>query len=271
MMRVCKKIRGEVAEYFYGGNSFRSSLPNSVLFMSCFFHTIGNFNCSFLKHVTLQMPNPWVDAPCFEANIPSFHGWDKIIQRASRQGLRNHDCEYQPKYNRDARSWGEYYYDETMRGLFSKLRDMPNLKKLEFMIPARRCFFNSKKCASTANCAAQKSLHCHCPGGGIQTMSPDDRTRHIFRDHSELREYLDLLADLKETTVSGDLKIALVFLYPQTRHLYPHHSIMMVKFQQMWEDEFRCREGIWTAAYATIMGYELGHARWDQNDKEYMT
>lgn len=198
MMRVWKKIRGEVAEYFYGGNNFRFSHENGIVVMSCFFHTIGTFNCSFLRHITVQLPNRHL--------YPGFRGcqskaeWDNLHGDLSRQGMRNPDYKYQFRNEAEDRRFGDYCYDEAVRRVFHGVRNIPDLKRLEITIPAYYAFldfdFDTK----------HETFRCVCPGVDIEAMSHDDRTRHIVRDDSTDSEYWDLLADLKGNRRLGGLE-----------------------------------------------------------------
>lgn len=245
MMRVCKQIRGEVAEYFYGGSNFRFSHESGIAVMSCFFHTIGSFNCSFLRHVTVQLPNrpPYPGLTGRQSNA----AWHELRRELSRQGMRNPNYKYQPRYEAEGRPFGAHCYDEAVHRVFRRLRNIPNLRRLEITIPAYHPFLDFDTEYDTFLCA--------CPGVDIEAMSHDDRTRHIIRDHSRDSEYWDLLADLKENAASEDLTIALVLQYEAIEYVGPTvHLLERIVGQ---------REGPWIAAYAGLMGYELGHARWE--------
>lgn len=242
MMRLCKKIREEVADYFYGGNNFRFSNEDGIVVMAAMFYTIRPFNCSFLRHITLQIPNRGGEYN--DHTVKSNSGWNNLYGVLTRRGMRIPQFGFRAKHKAKGRSEGEFCYEKSVYRCFRQLRGMPNLTRLEITIPWDFKFVE------------EKVVPCIGPAENVEAMSPDDRIRHTVLDHSRDAEYWDLLADLKENTVSKDLTIALVIHYGFTSGLpeEKHRS------RATTSDLCRAR---WVAAYAALMGYEMGYARWE--------
>lgn len=168
MMRVCRKIRGEVAEYFYGGNNFRFSQDHGFAVMSCFLSTSGSFNCSFLRHITVQLSSRLAYG---YDRAKSNYVWDGLRSALSRKGMWNPNYVFQRSYEEEGHMWADM--------AFSQLREMLDLKRLEITIPTCRWPLRVDPTAPTRRCA------CY----GVDLMGRDDRVRHIARNHSGDSEY----------------------------------------------------------------------------------
>lgn len=251
MMRLCKKIREEVADYFYGGNNFRFSNEDGIVVMAVMLYTIGPFNCSFLRHVTLQIPNRRDGYG--DHTVKSNSGWNNLYGVLTRRGMRIPQFGFRAKHKAQGRSEGEFCYEKSVYRCFRQLRDMPNLKRLEITIPWDFEFFEIYDGLLSPE---EKVAPCICPAEDVEAMRPDDRIRHTVLEHARDAEYWDLLADLKENTASKDLTIALVIHYG-TRYRLPEEKY---ETQATMSNLRRAR---WVAAYAALMGYEMGHARWE--------
>lgn len=252
LMRLCKKIHDEVADYFYGGNNFRFTHFDGFLVMAAFNHTIRPATFSFLKHITVQIPNRMRDSS-YREGMDSKTGWRNFDRLLTRRGMRVPD--YGVRIGHGKRSYlvqgeGDYTYDQAVRKGFRQLRDMPNLKLLEITIPWDYHFLRSYRPSHPRD----KATQCHCPVEDVEAMGPEDRIWHTIEEHCRDPDYFTLLADLKENTASGDLTIALVFHYGSLR--WTDESNVE------WRDNLR--QGRWIAAYAAMMGYEFGHAIWEE-------
>lgn len=250
MMRLCKKIREEVADYFYGGNNFRFSNEDGIVVTAALFYTIRPFNCNFLRHVTLQIPNRQGEYE--DHTVKSNSAWNNFYGVLTRRGMRIPQYGFRAKHKAKGRSEGEFCYEKSVYRCFRQLREMPNLMRLEITIPWDFVFLEDIYCGSPKESVA----HCICPAEHVEAMSPDHRIQHTIQEHGRDTEYWDLLADLKKNTASKNLTIALVIHYGTTYHLP--------------EDTFgtrsttsNLRQARWVAAYAALMGYEMGHARWE--------
>lgn len=258
MMSVCRKIRGEVAEYFYGGNNFRFSQEYGFAVMLCFFRTIRSVNCSFLRNITVQLPNRQLYPSL--SNGLSNGRWHELCGGLPGHGMKNIHRIFQiSRHVEPGRLWAETCYGEAVRKAFRRLRRMPCLKRLEITIPTAGFFLAIDMGDGT-------NPRCACPGE--DDKGRDDRIRHLVREHSEDGEYWDLLARLKEENASKDLTIALVILYPE---IYESSTPCLAQFQRPRDRDFRKREGRLIAAYAALMGYEFGHARWETDGQGYET
>lgn len=255
VMRLCKKIHVEVSDYFYGGNNFRFSHANGFLVMAAFNHTIKPANFSFLKHITVQIPNRMYDSSYDDKALDSKTGWQNFDQLLACRGMRIPD--YRIRIHRGKKSFlvqgdGCYTYDQAVRNGFRQLRRMPNLKFLEITIPWDYDFLRDNIHYRRLT-PEEEATQCHCPIEYVEAMSPEDRIWHTIEEHCCDPDYLTSLADLKENTASEDLTIALVIHYGTLRE-YP---------EQLLREPAKLRQARWIAAYAAVMGYEFGHAKWE--------
>lgn len=258
MMSVCREIRGEVAEYFYGANNFRFSQEYGFAVMLCFFYTIRSVNCSFLRNITVQLPNRRL-YPGITGGLSNGR-WHGLCGALSGHGMKTiHRIFQSPHKVEPGRLWAETCYDQAVRKAFSRLRRMPCLKRLEIIIPTDGFFLAIDMGDGT-------NPRCACPG--VEDMGRDDRIRHLVRKHSGDSKYWDLLARLKKETVSTDLTVALVILYPK---IYEFSTPCLAQIQRPRDREFRKREGRLIVAYAALMGYEFGHATWETDGQGYET
>lgn len=255
MMRLCKKIRAEVADYFYGGNNFRFSNHSGIAVMAAFFYTIKPDNCSFLQHITVQIPNRQVG---YDRTVESNTAWCNFAGVLYDRGMRIPRFSFRARHKAKGRSAGEFCYEKSVYRCFRHLRDMPHLKRLEITIPHDYMFLEFRSGSRDNFCRGREedTVHCVCPAEDVQAMSPEDRIWHTVQEHSRDDEYWDLLADLKKNTASDDLTIALVIDYG-SRMADPE---MAHRFRS---DIFDLRQARWIAAYAALMGYQVGHARWE--------
>lgn len=254
MMRLCKKIRAEVADYFYGGNNFRFSYDNGIAVMASFLYTIRPDNYSFLRHVTVQIPNRQVS---FDATVDSNTAWRNFDSVLTRRGMRIPRFGFRAKHKAKV-SEGRFCYEKSVYRCFRQLRDMPNLRRLEITIPWDYHFLKvkSRSRMDWFEPEDEHTVYCVCPAEAVQAMSPEDRIRHTVQEHSRDDQCWDLLADLKKNTASDDLTIALVIHYNSMRRT-PEE---MLEYR---EGLANLRQARWIAAYAALMGYKVGHARWE--------
>lgn len=255
MMRLCKKIREEVADYFYGGNNFRFSSYDGIVVMAALFYTIRPFNCSFIRHITLSIPNR-PRGEYDDYTVISNSGWNNLYGVLTRRGMRIPQFGFRARHKAKGRSEGEFCYDKSVYRCFRQLRDMPNLKRLEITIPWDFVFVEYGYCGSLT--PEENTVHCICPAEDVEAMSPEDRIRHTVLENARDPEYWDLLADLKENTASEDLTIALVIDYDtiSPSGLPEADSMNQGTISNL-------RQARWVAAYAALMGYKMGHARWE--------
>ncbi|KAK2610308.1 hypothetical protein N8I77_003753 [Diaporthe amygdali] len=257
MMRVCKKIGDEVREFFYGGNNFRFSYVNGFQVMAAFMHTIRSANCSFLKHITVQIPNR---AYGYSQDLSSKTGWKNFEQLMARRGMRLLRYGFRARYEEQGRVLGEYNYDRAVYKCFRQLRNMPDLKLLEITFPWDYEFIKSSYCPFSDD---KLTTHCPCSIEDVQAMDPKTRIWHTIEEHSSDRAYWALLADLAENSASKELTIALVIQYEMTSY------DMANRISNGWpQDIVHMRQGRWLAAYASVMGYEFGHSRWERDEKQ---
>lgn len=255
VMRLCRKIHEEVSDYFYGGNNFRFSHANGFVVMAAFNHTIKPANFSFLKHITVQIPNRMYDGSYGDKALDSKTGWQNFDQLLARRGMRIPD--YRFRIHRGKRSFliqrdGDYTYDQAVRNGFRQLRRMPNLKLLEITIPWDYRFL-SDTIYYRALTPEEEATQCHCPIEYVEAMSPEDRIGHTIEAHCRDAEYLKSLADLKENTASEDMTIALVI----------HYGTLCEYPEEILRRPNELRQARWIAAYAAVMGYAFGHAKWE--------
>lgn len=255
MMRLCKKIRTEVVDYFYGGNNFRFSSDNGIAVMAAFFYTIRPDNCSFLRHITVQIPNRQVG--CSDGTVASNTAWDHFSRVLSRRGMRVPRFGFGNKQKAKGRSEGEFCYDKSVYRCFRQLREMPNLKRLEITIPYDYEFLDFQSSWTWGIEGDEGTTHCSCPEEDIQVMSPEDRIWHTVREHTIDDQYWNLLADLKENAASDGLAIALVI-----HDNWFASDLARYKLVNRYLGS-EMRQARWIAAYASLMGYEFGHTYWE--------
>lgn len=130
---------------------------------------------------------------------------------------------------------------------------MPNLKLLEITIPWDYEFLSGDIHYRRLT-PEEEATQCHCPIDKVEAMSPEDRIWHTIEEHCEDPDYLKSLADLKENTASEDLTIALVI----------HYGTLLSYPWQLYRNPDKLRQARWIAAYAAVMGYAFGHARWER-------
>jgi len=255
MMRLCKKIRNEVADYFYGGNNFRFSNDDGIVVMAAFFHTIRPKNRSFLQRVTVQIPNRQVR---FDHTVESDTAWGNLEGVLTHRGMRMPHFGFKAKHKANGRKEGEFCYDKSVYMCFRQLRGMPNLRRLEITIPWHYKFFvdDSISRNNVIPGAEDDAAYCNCPAQDVEAMSPEDRIRHTVEEHARDGQYWDLLADLKENAASKDLTVALVTHYGTTE-ARPENGA------RSQSTTFNLRQARLIAAYAALMGYKMGHARWE--------
>lgn len=256
VMRLCKKIHEEVSDHFYGGNNFRFTNFDGFLVMAAFNHTIRPASFSFLKHITVQIPNRVHDGS-YDEGMDSKTGWREFDRLLARRGMRVPDYRLwttRGKHSFRVQGEGGYTYNQAVLKGFRQLRNMPNLKLLEVTIPWDYRF--SRESWYVTLTPEEEATQCNCPAEHVEAMSPGDRIRHTIEGHCRDPEYLALLADLKENAASGDLTVALVIHYGSTRET-PEEILQSCRGLD------NLRQARWVAAYAALMGYRFGHARWE--------
>ncbi|KAF9630768.1 hypothetical protein BFW01_g1330 [Lasiodiplodia theobromae] len=237
LMRLCKKVHGEVAELFYGEQNFRFSNSNGFVMLGAWMHTIGALHFQCLRHVTVQIPMRDTDDRC----ISSLGGWKVFEQIVAKRGMR------MPMYGLDKKqqqqqqqrvTYAQHRYDKTVTGVFQDLKSIPCLRKLELLVP-----WNFPLLGNLV-----------CERGYLEQFDAVERVRHVVEDHCLDGSYWGQLAALKQDAVSSpDLEIALVVL----------HGLRCMDFEaDAYFVQSHLRTARWLAAYAKIMGYGFGHARW---------
>ncbi|KAI3396047.1 hypothetical protein diail_543 [Diaporthe ilicicola] len=254
MMRLCKKIRGEVADVLFGGNNFRFNYLHGFQVMAAFLHTIRQKDHLFLKHITVQIP---VREYCPDRTIRPRMNWLKFDSFLRDRGLRSPD--YHSEAKDGTRGWelSDFScYNGAVHAGFRQLRKMPNLKLLEITIPWDYKIVDTSYRGQSIWRSSEETTHCPCPFEKVKAMSPAERIRHTVEAHSADPTYWWLLADLKENSASQDLTIALVFLYDA--------CCAPPELLSWWRAGLnRLRLGRWLAAYASLKGYRFGHASWE--------
>lgn len=242
-MRLSKKIRDEVAHYFYGRLSVRFSSGGGFLVMTMFNHSIRPLKCSFIKHITVRLPLGDL------SNI-TLRNWERLERAQARRGLRIPYIGLREKRRSRGYTEAQQNYDITVRRGFRQHGNMAGLKLLEVLVPWDYLSMNSV--VYDGNWKATR-VPCEC--GDFQSLSPEDQVRHIFEGDCGSENW-ELLADLKQSS-SDDLTIALVYDYNSTRR--GRHFEDCTHDHDRLRDNFR--RGRWLAAYASVMGYKFGYAR----------
>lgn len=254
VMRLCKKIREEASDYFYGGNNFRFTNFNGFLVMTVFNHTIRPANCSFLKHITVQIPN-LMRENLYDEGVVSKTGWKKFDQLLARRGMRvpNYGvCIKHGKRKFRIQGEGADTYNRAVLKGFRQLRNMPSLKLLEITIPWNYRLRDGGYRAP----GPDETTQCYCPAEDVGAMCPEERIRHTIEDHLQGPHYWTLLADLKENAASKDLSISLVIHYGFDR-------LELELAPELLGQPARMRQARWIAAYAALMGYGFGYTWWE--------
>ncbi|KAG6357832.1 hypothetical protein INS49_013713 [Diaporthe citri] len=245
IMRLSKKIREEVADYFYGRFNMRFSDSSGFLVMTMFNHSIRFLNCSFINHITVRMP-------CGYLSSCRLRRWDRFTCIQRSRGMRIPFIGRRAKQRSQGGTEAECNHDITVRRGFRQLRDMAGLKLLEILVPWD---YLPPETAVYDDSWQSTVVPCDCEE--FQGLSSEDQIRHRFEEHCYDSEYWELLATLKQQTSSDDLTIALVYDYNSARRGRP--------FEDYENDgdyvRSNLRGGRWVAAYAAIKGYEFGYAR----------
>lgn len=241
-MRLSKKIREEVADYFYGRLNMRfTNSWNSFLAMTVFHYTIGPFNRNFIRHVTVGMP----DSALCSGTLGS---WNRFARVVERRGMRTPYIGYrEKKRSRGDTEAQRIHYIAARRG-FRQLGNMAGLKLLEILIPWTYLDFLFIWRPTMVAC-----------GCGKDFQSPEDQIRHFVEDHTGQRDFWALLAGLKQQSSSDDLTIALVYDYASTP--FTPDSEDFEDYVPYSDIHDPLRIGRWMAAYASVMGYKFGYAR----------
>lgn len=250
IMRLNKKIRGEIAGYFYGRLNMRFSGSDGVLVMMFFNNTIKRWNCNFIKHITVHIPSG-------ELYNCTMRKWDRLTGIQTRRGMRVPDFHPRAKrWDRDPklayRTLAERNYDMALRKGSRQLANMEGLKLLEILVPWDYPLFDTR----INDNWEETAVLCTCPDDVIWSLSSEDWVWHVVEEHSRNPRYWASLADLKQQSSSDGLTIALV---------YDYNSATNFRFQDCDDRPQRVRQnlrlGRWLAAYASVMGYKFGYAR----------
>lgn len=248
-MRLSKKIREEVADYFYRRLNMRFSGWTGFLVMALFNHSIRSWNCSFITHITVKFPHDIVDN-AFRKR------WDHFASIQESRGMHIPNIGGREMERSRGTTKAECYYDLTVFRGFRQLSNMAGLKLLEILVP-----WDYVALDSTLLSENWEYTHVPCDCEAFPSLSPRDQVRHLFEGHNGDSEYWTLLADLKQYNSSDDLTIALVYDYNSTRRGYPFETC----FDMHDVVRNNLRRGRWVAAYASVMGYKFGYARCADN------
>lgn len=233
LMRLCKKVHGEMAEMFYAKQNFRFSNSNGFLMLGAWMHTIKEPHFQYLRHVTVQIPMRDTDDRC----ISSLSGWKAFEKIVAERGMRIPMYRQDKKRQQQGVPYSKDRYDETVRSVFRNLKSIPSLRKLELLVPWNFPLLGNLVCERRY----------------LEQFDAVERVRHVVEDHCLDENYWKQLAEFKRDSVSPDLKIALVV----------HHGLRCMDLDaDVYFIQSHLRTARWLAAYAKIMGYEFGHARW---------
>jgi len=119
---------------------------------------------------------------------------------------------------------------------------LASLKTFEILTPWNCDFIERCYLDSTCNCLPED----------VQKLGPRDRVRHCVGEHSSDPEYWALLANLEQQTASGNLTVSLALVHEQNGGIPPRMRYFL-------------RQARWLTAYASVMGYGLGHTKWENN------
>lgn len=244
-MRLSKKIREEVADYFYGRLNMRFSDSAGFLVMALFNHSIRPWNSSFITHITVKFPHDIVDNATLKR-------WDRFTSIQGSRGMRIPDIRYREMQHSRGTTKAECRYDITVFSGFCQLSNMAGLKLLEILVPWD--YVPLDKAVRSENWE-YTDVPCDCEA--FPNLSPKDQVRHLFEGHNRDSEYWALLANLKQYNSSDDLTIALVYDYNSTRR----RNAFEYYFDRSEVVRENLRRGRWVAAYASVMGYKFGYAR----------
>lgn len=237
IMRLNKKIREEVADYFYGQLNMRFSSEDGFYAMAVFNHTIQPLNCSFIRHITVAFP-------CNDIHYFCMRNLKQICDVQRRRGMRLPRFRSREMNRSRGGTQAACDLDLTVHRGFRQLGSMTGLKLLEILIPWNYVYMDT-----VCRGHRDKRVPCECPD--ILSLSPENLVRHFLEAHFCNSDYLTLLANLKEQSSRDDLTIALVYDYNASCH-----------FEDISPDGAMMREslrgGRWLAAYASVMGYKFG-------------
>ncbi|OJD32678.1 uncharacterized protein BKCO1_3700033 [Diplodia corticola] len=239
LMRLCKKMYGEVAHMFYTKQNFRFTNLDGVLMLGAWLHTINAAHFRYLRHVTVHAALHYRG----DGSIADSGQWNAFQQLVARRGMKFPCFKYRrtPKYY-DA---GKVGHESTVNRVVSILKSLPDLRRLEVLFEWDSPFigFNDRRMVD-------------CYLGYPEQLEPAAAVRHVVEDHCRDPTWWPLLAGIKREAVSPDLKMALVLLYGP-------NDVSTYELASPYVDE-KMRAGRWLGAYAKIMGYDFGHARWEK-------
>lgn len=129
LLRTCKQINTEAAEYFYK-NEFRFSAINGCIVASAFLHTIGPVNISWLTNLTIAVPFQSQDPTVYavDCNPHTFKRFAEIYRGSARPGFRY------PNQHRDHGQWWNYRRSFCLFA-WNLTQHATRLTKLTFVVP----------------------------------------------------------------------------------------------------------------------------------------
>lgn len=232
LLRLCRKVHGEIAEMFYSKQNFRFSDANGMQMLAAWMYTIKARHFQYLQHITVQIPVR-DDDQCIWTPTK----WTSFAILQARRGMNVPNYRYRSKHYIRNIAHGEHCYGKAMARGFKYLASIPELKKLEFTVPWDYQFIPWNMPQHT------------CTLNYLEMLDPVGRVKHVIEDHSDA-DFWKPLADLKQKSQSKDLTIAFVLLHG------PEYSHEWVYVEKMCAAR-------WLAAYAKVQGYKFGHARWE--------
>lgn len=239
IMRLNKKIREEVADYFYGQFNMRFSSEDGFYAMAVFNHTIQPLNCSFIRHITVAFP-------CNGIQYFFMRNLHQICDVQRRRGMRLPRFRSREMNRSRGGTQAACDMDLTVHRGFRQLGSMTGLKLLEVLIPWNYVYMDTV-CSGHWH----RRVPCDCPH--ILSLSPENQVRHFLEAHFYNSDYLTLLANLKQQSGRDDLTIALVYDYNSGRVLEDYADDVATAHACL-------RGGRWLAAYASVMGYKFGYS-----------
>lgn len=253
IMRLCKAIRQEVAELFYGKHQFQFSQTDGFTAMSVWLYNIQTPNHQHLTRITVRMPKFGTDGLCGTSGVERDRHIDFLADRGmgvppGRSGGRRY---------KGLPLYGLYEENSILNG-FCHIAKMKRLKRLEILIPGpcRLAPFERQRIMGLKSSLTDGWDAPSCPSAYLETLQPRDRIRHIVEDHEDDdSNYWEELHRLRCEKQSEDLIISLVLDFVK--------DISYEDFFSDQEAQESMRRARWMRAYAAVMGYQLAYTERD--------
>lgn len=252
MLRVCKKIHNEIADLFYGQQSFRFTNTNGFSALAVWLHTIRPRNLEYLQHITVQLPVMHALDDC----ALSITKWNHLETVLERRGMRIPHWRYHRKHFPAGTSSGECRYDASVALAFRYLATMPRLQALDILVSESYQALGMREDGGpecpTPDCALDAS---RVDEWGLVELSDDDAV-HFVEEHCLAPEYWRSLARLQQRTASPALKISLLLQCGPARM---HSDLSRFDSVGAYRARMQCLR-----KYAKAKGYGHGYASWKE-------